>query len=365
MDNEEMFIESAEVVKTRNRKRFGIIALVLSLAVVAAVIWFALRFFDSIYSELSDRFGVDDYPGPGGATTEVVISPGDTGEDVARALVAADVVKSFDAVYRPMLELDPTIFPGTYSFPTQIPGITAVELLISRENRVTVELRLREGLTINQTLAAIEDQLGISESAMQQALADLEALGIANDANSADGYLYPATYIFDPNPSASLVVDTLLSRLDQELAKHGYTRSDAHELLTLASILQAEARLEEDFYKTSAVFNNRLEIDMPLQSDATVNYGTGGEKITTTDEQRNDDNPYNTYYYRGLPIGPINSPGGLAIEASLNPADGDWLYFVSINQETGETVFSETLAEHERAVQVWLRWLRENPSYAE
>ncbi|HEY7796362.1 MAG TPA: endolytic transglycosylase MltG, partial [Microbacteriaceae bacterium] len=306
-----------------------------------------------------------DYPGPGGPEVEITIPSGATGADVARLLLEADVVESFDAVYDPMLDLDPTIFPGTYSFPTQIPGLRAVEILIAGNNRVYEELRLREGLTIDQTLEQIEIQLGIPVEEMTESLSDLEALGIDNPADSADGYLFPATYKLDPGTDSDELVQIILARLDEELAKHGLTRSEAHDLLTLASIIQLEARLEPDFYKVSTVFNNRLDIDMPLQSDATVNYGTKGEKVTTTDEQRADPNPYNTYFYRGLPIGPIGNPGGLAIDSALNPAQGDWLYFVSINLATGETVFSETLAEHERAVLDFQSWIRANPSWNE
>lgn len=367
MDSEELF-ESTELRPRRkksSRKALGLLALLLSISVVAALVIVGFRFIGDISDALDDRFGVADYAGPGGPETLIVINEGDTGEDVARALVAADVVESFQAVYRPMLDLEPNIFPGTYSFPTQIAGITAVEILIANNNRVTVELRLREGLRIGQTLEQIESQLGISVDEMQTALSNLEALGIDNPAKSADGYLFPAVYKFDPEPTADQVVETLLSRLDEELARHGYGRADAHELLTLASILQGEARLEEDFYKTSAVFNNRLDIDMPLQSDATVSYGTGGTKVTTTDEQRADPNLYNSYYYRGLPVGPINSPGALALEASLNPADGDWLYFVTVDLSTGETVFSETLSQHNRAVLDFQAFIRANPEYNE
>jgi UPF0755 protein len=101
---------------------------------------------------------------------------------------------------------------------------------------------------------------------------------------------------------------------------------------------------------------------MALQSDATVTYWTGlYDSVSTTDADRADpDNPYNTYYYTGLPLGPISLPGEVAMDAALNPAAGDWLYFVAIDLRTGETVFSNTFAEHERAVQRWLSWCRES-----
>ena len=361
-----MDFETDEQTRPRKRRRTGgLIAIFLSLSVLVGAGAVAVNFVGGGIQQIVDRFTVADYPGPGGPPVEITIPEGATGEDVARLLLEADVVESFDAVYQPMLDLDPRIFPGTYSFPTQIPGLTAVELIIAGDNRVYQELRLREGLTINQTLQQIEEQIGIPKDEMSAALGDLEALGIANEAGSADGYLFPATYELDPGTTAEELVEIMLSRLDQELAPYGFDRSNAHELLTLASLIQLEARLEQDFYKVSTVFNNRLDIDMPLQSDATVNYGTGGEKVTTTDEQRADPNPYNTYYYRGLPIGPIGNPGGLAIDAAINPVEGDWLYFVSVNLATGETVFSETLAQHERAVLDFQAWIRANPSWNE
>ena len=135
-----------------------------------------------------------------------------------------------------------------------------------------------------------------------------------------------------------------------------------HEILTMAALVQREARMEEDFYKASRVFNNRLDIGMALQSDATVTYWTGlYDSVSTTDADRADpDNPYNTYYYTGLPLGPISLPGDLAIDAALNPTVGDWLYFVAIDLRTGDTIFSNTYAEHLVAVDKWLSWCRES-----
>ncbi len=123
--------------------------------------------------------------------------------------------------------------------------------------------------------------------------------------------------------------------------------------------------LAADYPKVARVFLNRLAIGMDLQSDATVAYGTGNtHTVTTTDAERNDaSDPYNTYQHAGLPVGPISNPGDLAINAAVHPADGTWLYFVTVNLKTGDTVFSTTYADHEAAVAQWQQWMKENPSY--
>ena len=94
-------------------------------------------------------------------------------------------------------------------------------------------------------------------------------------------------------------------------------------------------------------------------------YGTGNtHRVTTTDEERGDTaNAFNTYVHEGLPVGPISNPGDLALNAALNPADGTWLYFVTVNLDSGETAFSTTFAEHQAAVKQWQAWMREHPEY--
>ena len=128
----------------------------------------------------------------------------------------------------------------------------------------------------------------------------------------------------------------------------GYT---GEEILTVASILEYEAKADEDYAKVARVLYNRLDDGMPLQLDSTVSYVSGRKgDVFTTEDERNAESAYNTYQNTGLPPGPIGSPGEKTIEAALNPAEGSWLYFVAVNLETGETVFSNTFAEHNRAV---------------
>lgn len=349
--------------KSRTRGRSAIAALVALAIVSGSVIGGYLLFrdsFNSLVGAVVDRFTVEDYEGPGGELTVIVIEAGDTGEDVARKLLAADVIKSFDAIYRDMLNVELTIYPGHYEFPTQIPGAKALEILLAGQNRIVLTTTIPEGLQVVQILPILAADLGLSEDDLNSAVASRAA---ELPGPTLEGYLFPAAYTFDPGVSADAVIDTMLARMAAELEGHGLSIEDALEALTLASIIQMEGRIEQDFYKISAVFHNRLDRNIALQSDPTVKYYYEGSIVSFQEGLADTDNPFNTYVYPGLPPGPISSPGALALDAALNPAEGDWLYFVAINLATGETVFSETLYEHEKAAELYRQWLRDNPGW--
>jgi UPF0755 protein len=143
-------------------------------------------------------------------------------------------------------------------------------------------------------------------------------------------------------------------------AKVGLT---PEQVVTMASLLQWEGKRSHDLPKIARVFYNRLAKPMRLQSDATVAYANGSTgTVWSTQEQLNNPSPYNTYQHDGLPPGPIGSPGEEALKVALNPADGPWLYFVPINLETGETVFTTTLDEHNTAVRQLQAWCAETKS---
>jgi UPF0755 protein len=308
------------------------------------------------------QFQVEDYEGEGGPTTTIVIAAGDDGAAVARKLVEADVIKSFDAIYRDMLRADFTIYPGTYEFPTQIPGATALRLLIEGKNRVVLQVTIPEGMRIQQIKELLIADIGLTEADIDAAL-ESQMSRVSDKAPTLEGYLFPATYTFDPGVRAEGVIATMVDRMEAELASHNIELIDAHDLLSIAALIQAEGKIADDFFKISRVFANRLDLGMALQSDPTVKYRYAGEQSNFTDGVRDASNPFNTYIYPGVPVGPVGNPGSLAIEAALRPADGDWLFFVSINLKTGETVFSETLAEHEKAAELYRAWLRANPGW--
>ena len=345
---------SQQPLKRKRRTLIIAIALVLGGALAVNPV---MQLVDSVVS----RFTVEDYVGQGEGTVVIVIEEGDLGEDVARKLLAADVIKSFDAIYRPMLQADLVIFPGHYEFPLQIPGAEALRILMEAKP-ITNSVTIPEGFQIAQIVPLLNETLDIPEPEL---FAAIDKANQNYPGPTLEGYLFPATYQFSPDANADSVITEMLARMKQELEKFNVQLEDSLELLTLASIIQEEARLREDFYKVSTVFNNRIEKGMLLQTDPTVKYYYEGSIKSFQQGVADTQNPYNTYVYPGLPPGPISSPGTLAIEAALNPAPGDYLFFVTINLDSGETIFSETLREHEKAVELYRKWLRENPDWDE
>ncbi|RII87298.1 endolytic transglycosylase MltG, partial [Clavibacter michiganensis] len=252
--------------------------------------------------------------------------------------------------------------PGTYTLRKQMSAASALALLQDPSSQIQAKVTIPEGQTAAQAFELIAEGTGTPVADLEAASADRAALGIPAEAPNIEGYLFPATYDFPPGTSATDMVKAMVSRTFQALDQAGVPAADRHRVLTLAALIQKEARFEGDFYKVSRVFQNRIAIGMPLQSDATVAYGAQSVgRVTTTDAERADDNPWNTYVHPGLPIGPISNPGDLAIKAAMAPADGPWLYFVTVNTITGDTVFSESYEDHLKAVAQWQQFMKDNP----
>ncbi|MBE4908080.1 endolytic transglycosylase MltG [Bacillus luteolus] len=166
-----------------------------------------------------------------------------------------------------------------------------------------------------------------------------------------EGYLFPATYPFyKENPTIEDVVKTMLDKTEDILIKYQGLADEKdmspHQLLTMASLIEEEATAQTDRQKIASVFYNRINIDMPLQTDPTVIYALGEHVDRVLYDHLEVDSPYNTYKVRGLPPGPIANAGEMSIEAALNPSETDYLYFLATS--TGEVIFTRTLNEHNR-----------------
>ncbi|ANX13023.1 hypothetical protein ABE41_013505 [Fictibacillus arsenicus] len=164
-----------------------------------------------------------------------------------------------------------------------------------------------------------------------------------------EGFLFPATYEFDKKkPELKEIVDkmveqssTVIAKYENDIKKSGYSM---FEMITLASLIEEESQREEDRKKISGVFYNRLEKDMKLDSDPTVKYARKDFDVQVLYEHLEVDSPYNTYRYKGIPIGPITSPGEKSIEAALKPVKMDELFFYA--RPNGEVIYTKTLQEH-------------------
>jgi UPF0755 protein len=239
----------------------------------------------------------------------------------------------------------------------------ALDVLSNAANAMTYRVTIPEGYRAVQIFDELAKVSGIPAEEFRKVSEDLSGFGIPAEALTIEGYLFPATYSFDTEASATDIIQAMVSRMKDELDRLGVAEKDWHSVLTFASIVQREAKLEADFYKVSRVFANRLEIDMRLETDPTISYSYTGKDMSELSKAKQLEHGYNTYLIKGLPPGPIASPGALALEATLSPSDGDWLFFVTINLETGETKFSRTLAEHESYVVFLRQWEKENPGW--
>lgn len=351
-------------------KSIGAIVTILVLVLSGSGVWLLWNQYGERVVNFFAEEEIPDFQGSGAEPAiDIVVAPGDIGETVARKLAEAGVTASFEAVYSILLVDTSIIFqPGTYRLLTGMSGESAIAALRDPANRVEVTFTIPEGKTLEQAIEIMATAADLEVSDFADAVADPAAYGIDSPTGTLEGYLFPSTYTFEPGVTASEIVDRLVQEMKSRLEANGVAPEDWHEVLTMAGLIQREARFEQDFYKVSRVFTNRLEVGIPLQSDATVTYWTGlYDGAGTSDADRADEeNPYNTYVISGLPPGPISLPGELAIDAAVNPVEGGWLYFVSVDLRTGETVFSETYAEHNRARDQWLEWCRaseENSAY--
>ncbi|MEA3322083.1 MAG: endolytic transglycosylase MltG [Bacillota bacterium] len=234
------------------------------------------------------------------------------------------------------------------------------------QQEVVFQITIPEGRQLEQIAVILENRMGLSEKEFLEKANDKDFLDkmrkkypkVINDEMfdenvkyALEGYLFPATYPFYvENPTAEEVIDVMLQKTNEVLQDDavrigmGNKELTTHELLTMASLIEAEATMQADREKISSVFYNRLDVGMPLQTDPTVLYALGEHKERTLYEDLEVDSPYNTYMNQGLPPGPIANAGLTSIQAALSPAETEYYYFLATPD--GEVLFNETLEEH-------------------
>lgn len=352
----------------RRSRRKALIAVMLAMLALGTMGTVAVVGVGRIYDRFAE--GTADYPGPGSGEVRFQISFGDAIRTIGRNLEEAGVVETegaFVAAARDERRAT-TLQPGYYRLKKEMRAVDALALLLDPASRILTRAVIPEGRTVDESLAVFAKDSGIPVENFRTALKKMKELDFPAWAkNAPEGFIFPATYDIDPDATATSILKDVAKRFKRAMAETELVSRaplvgrTPLEVLTVASLIEEEAKLDEDFGKVSRVIYNRLAKPMKLQFDSTVRFVTGKKAITTTAADRAIDSPYNTYFKAGLPPGPISSPGRAAIEAALSPTPGEWLYFVAVNPDTGQTKFGVTAADHARNVEEFRKWLRANP----
>ena len=314
----------------------------LLLAVIMLAAWFS-------YREIA---GSGD---AGVASERVVIPKGASMRAAAESLAVHDVIGSprLFRWYTAAAGRERTIKPGTYQFPAGASYAFVLDALVTGRGLVRTVV-IPEGFDLRDIVPALAKALAVPQDSVRVAVTDTTwRRTLSVPAESLEGYLFPATYAFADGTTAREAVQVMLERFasvwtpewDARVRAMAITRHDA---LTMASIVEKEARKPEERALISAVYWNRVKKGMLLQADPTVQYALPQHVDRVFYKDLEVESKYNTYKYAGLPPGPIASPGAASIAAALAPAHVPYLFFVA--RADGGHEFRTTFAEHQQAI---------------
>jgi peptidoglycan lytic transglycosylase G len=344
----------------------------LAVLVAAAILLFGgYVVYDKAASFLQTLGEVPDYPGPGKASITVTIPEGASLDQIGGILVDADVVKSTKAWSEAVdAEIRATsVQAGRYIMRTQMKATDALRLLINPGgSRVRLQFTVPEGLRLSAQIDLLVKTTKIKKADFDAALKKPKALGLpAYAKNRPEGFLFPDTYELTEEATATSTMRQMVTQyksvaqqIQLETAAKQLKRSP-YDVLIVASIIEREVNKEEYRAKVARVLYNRLAKKLPLELDSTVVYAEKLKTNTTTAKDRASKSPYNTYTHKGLPPGPISAPGRASLEAAAGPATGKWLYFVTVNFDTGETKFATTTEDFLKLRQEFQIWCQAHP----
>ena len=294
-------------------------------------------------------------PGTHWRVTKVFIPKGSTFPEIEKTLAGKGLLR-YPLAFRVLVIGTMTgtrLQHGEYVFPAPPSALELWEKIVSGDV-AKYQVTIPDGSTIHDIARTLENLELANPGAF---LAAATSPGMANragiDGSTAEGYLFPDTYILVKDMTVEEILGVMIRRFrrkftpDMEKAaqEDGFS---VHQIVTIASIIEKETGVEEEKPLVSAVIRKRLALGMPLQMDPTVIYGLKKFEGNLTKKDLRSPHPYNTYLNPGLPPGPISNPGLSSLKAAVEPAEADYLYFVSRND--GSHQFSRTLRDHNRAV---------------
>lgn len=343
----------------RGKSRAAVLlAFVVVVAIVGVVGWIGYNTFIK---------AAPDYSGEGTGSVMVKIEQGQTIASMGETLQSKDVVLSAKA-FVDAASSDPkakSIQPGFYQMREKMSATAALAVLTDPKNKAGLVI-IPEGTRANKVAEIASAATGTPLADYEAVINDPSKIGLPSwGKNHIEGFLFPASYDFAPGTSATAQFTAMVTRFKAEAAKIQLEKQatargmSPYDVLIVASIVQAEAQ-PADFDKVARVIYNRLACTLPackteyiqgrLQMDSTINYAQNSADLNLSAAELSADGPYNTHKNKGLPPTPIDNPGTDAILAALNPAAGDWLYFVS---DQDFTQFSDTFEQQKQAEQKW------------
>ncbi len=356
------------MAKKRHIARVSISTL-LSCCAIGVGIWITLHCTHSAY-QYTENIIVSEAERV--KSTEVsklnlTITENTTLEDIATSLYEEGCItnKDFFILEAKLDDTTSGFIPGEYSISSNMSSAKILQLLTTDilNEEQTVKFTIPEGYTIDQIGEVLENKNIVTKNEFIEAIQNRDYTAEysflkdipphSNYKYTLEGYLFPDTYIVHKGISSEEIIVMMLNRFEEILNRYSpYVTSSnysIHELLTIASIIEHEAKLDEERPLISGVIYNRLKANMKLQMCSTVQYALGNRKTKLTLSDLENDSVYNTYIYSGLPIGPICNPGEACLKAAIMPSEHDYYYFVLKNADDGSHYFSQNMDEHVRA----------------
>lgn len=338
--------------KHKLKKRLRVFGIVLAVAVSLGI---------AGYFVYDQAFDIKDYTVTEN-TEEIIITiaRGETVSSIADDLFSNGVIMSQKAFINAAKKTNRSIPAGTFRLYKHMRAMDALNAL-DQSNVATHKLTVTEGKTVKQIAKDLGELFNATSDVVLVALDNLKSELLPEGVDSFEGWLFPATYEFEYDSSLDAAIRQMVEHTKKVLEDNNVAESDYETVLTKASIIQLEVRSQDDMRKAARVIDNRLAIDMKLAMDSIIAYGVNKGDGTTQLELMQTDlddpsNPYNSRLNAGLPPTPISNPGSDAIMAVVNPEPGDWLYWVTVDPSTGQTVFLNTEEEFNEARDDYKSW---------
>lgn len=355
-------IDTKKVKKKKGKKIFTCFFLLAFLIPLLAIL--AIGYYNSAVSAKNS----DD-----GTVIAIEIESGMTNDEIADLLISKELINNrfIWTTYVRINNFYPKFKAEKYKLPKNLSIQQMAETLTKPPEKKSIWITFREGLTMQQTIALIKtraeefnkDTFDINK--LEDIIKNPDKYQFSNqiqtfiqkykpEGSTLEGFLFPETYSFEEYMSAQEVVEVFLNQFIKKTSTLNLDSSKMkfYEALVLASIVERESNDHDDRGLIAGVFYNRLQINMLLQSDATVNYVTGKSDPRAQADDLKIDSKYNTYKYPGLPPGPIANPRFESIRESLNPTSTKYYYF--IHDENGKAYFAETDTQHYDNVRKYL-----------